>query len=137
MDIKDLTLNTQIAEDGEWITDLPGMGDLRLKVRGMNAKAVTSLQNSLLRKLPRNERERDGRPTPDAALRVMKETLVDAVLLDWDGLTMDGKPLKYDKARAKAMILDERFRLFADAVFMAAQIVDNTREADAEDAAKN
>lgn len=137
MDINDFRVDPKIAEDGEWITDLPGMGDLRVKVRGMSSLAVTRAQATKLRKLSRRDRERDGRPTMDAALRVMHETLLEAVLLDWDGMTSEGKPVKYSRDLATKLLTDVKYRPFADAVHLAAQIVDNARAEEIEEAAKN
>jgi hypothetical protein len=113
-------------KDGEWITDIPGMGDVRLKVRGLSASAVVSCKNRKLRALVRKDRDADGTPKHEASMRVGGEVLAEMVLLDWDGITTGaGKPVLYDAALARKWCTDPRYVRFADAVAWAAQRVDD------------
>ena len=125
MDINSLSVDIDAIQEGQWVGDLPGMGDLRLRVRGFMSPKVQSLRARKLRALPKVDRERDGQPKFEAALRVTAEVLHEAVLLDWDGLSDGGKPVKYSPDLARQWITDPSFQRFADAVAMAAQIVDN------------
>lgn len=137
MDINSLILDQAAINDGTWVSDIPGMGDVRLKVRGMRADAVTELRARKTRALPKDQRGRDGAPNAAATKRILKEVLHEAVLLDWDGMADGGKPVPYDAARAKEWLTDPRFERFADAVVAAANYVDEGESGAIEDAAGN
>lgn len=137
MDIRDLAIDPSRIEGGEWIGDLPGMGHLRLKVRGLSSRKAQALRALKMRQLPRRDREPDGSPKHDAAHRITLEVLLEAVLLDWDGLTDGGKPVKYSEKQAREWLFDPRFERFGDAVVQAASIVDNLQEERVEEIEKN
>lgn len=137
MDIQSLALDTAAINDGTWVSDIPGMGDVRLKVRGMRADVVVELRARKTRALPKDQRGRDGAPTAAATKRILKEVLHEAVLLDWNGMTDGGKPVIYDAGRAKDWLTDPRFERFADAVVAAASFVDEGEAEAVEDAAGN
>lgn len=137
MDIKELSRDTTKIEAGEWVDELPTMGDLRLRVRGTSSKLYTSKLGALARKATRDERDRNGNVRTDVMIRLMGEAAHETLLLDWAGLTSDGKPFPYDKAVAKEWLTNPDHRAFFDAVFVAANIVDNGREENKEKIAKN
>lgn len=137
MDISSLVLDVEAITEGQWVSDIPGMGDLRLRVRGMRSPKVQKLRARKLRALPKKDRGRDGMPTFEASMRVTAEVLHEAVLLDWDGLTDGGKPVKYDPEVAKQWLTDPRFQRFADAVAAAADYVDNGEAEAVEEIAGN
>ena len=137
MDINSLAIDIEAVQEGRWVGDLPEMGDLRLRVRGFSSPKVQALRARKLRALPKKDRERDGQPKFEAALRVTAEVLHEAVLLDWEGLTDGNKPLPYDADLARQWLTDARFQRFADAVATAAQIVDNGEAEATEELAGN
>lgn len=124
MEIKSLKRDSANAEAGQWVSDIPGMGDVRLKVRGFYSPTVIAIRSRKERAVPRDDRERDGSLKPSVAMRIMGETMHEAVLLDWDGFTNEGEPLAFDRALAKDWLTDPDFSAFADAVAWAAQVVD-------------
>lgn len=124
MELKDLRRNSQTVNNGMWVKDIPGMDDLELMVRGMTAPSVVFLRSRKERKVPRNQKEQDGTIRPETALRIMRETLAEAVLLDWKNFTENGKPIPYSKALATKLLLDPNTQPFADAVSWAASAVD-------------
>ncbi len=126
MNIEDLKLDSAAIESGQWVDSIPGMGDLRLKVRGLTAPSVRDLRIKLDRNVPRHDRARDGSLTPERSTQLFSQVLHEAVLLDWDGLTAGGLPLPYDAEKAKVWLSDPDFAHFADAVVWAAQLVDKT-----------
>lgn len=137
MDISSFKRDSASVEAGQWVSDIPGMGDARLRVRGLNSRTVIALRARKERKATRDERERDGTLKPAAARAVLGEVLHEAVLLEWDGLTDDGKPFPYDPDVARKWLTDPDFEPFADAVVWAAQIVDRGGADDREALAKN
>lgn len=133
MDISALKRDSKQVEAGTWINDIPSMGDLRLRVRGMSSPTVAALRARKERKATREEREPDGRLKADVALRIFGEVLHEAVLLEWDGLTQEGRPLPYDPELAKKWLTDPDYLPFADAVTYAAGVVDRGFAATKED----
>lgn len=137
MDIKNLKREVKALDEGRWIDQIPEMGDLRLKVRAETSTKVAALRARKIRLLARQDRERDGSPKFDALLRITSEVLHEAVLLDWDGLTNEGAPVKYDPELAKVWLTDPEYRDFADAVAWAARVAANERDEAIEEAAGN
>ncbi|GHC79371.1 hypothetical protein [Limoniibacter endophyticus] len=132
MDIGGLKRDSKKVEAGEWVGDIPGMGDVRLRVRGMSSPTVSAIRSRKERKITRDEREPDGTLKQEASLRVLGETLYEAVLLDWNGFTEGGKLIAYDAELARKWLTDPDFGVVQDAVIYAARIVDNSRAADKE-----
>ncbi|MCB5411778.1 hypothetical protein [Pseudogemmobacter faecipullorum] len=137
MDIQSLKKDVAASTEGQWVGDIPEMGQLRLRVRGENSPKVAALRARKLRAVPKDKRGRDGMPIYEEVLRVTTEVLHEVVLLDWDGLTNGGKPVKYDPELAKQWITDPDFQDFADAVAWASKIVANGQADQVEEAAGN
>lgn len=127
MEISSLKRDSSKIRAGQWISDIPGMGDLRLKVRGMTSQDYIQTLNRKQRAVPRNQRERDGSLKLEDALRTQGEAMHEAVLIDWDGLTNDGEAVPYDSDIALTWLLESDYQHFADAVVWAAQVVDRGR----------
>lgn len=127
MDINSIKRDSASIEAGQWIGDIPGFGDVRFKVRGLTSPTAVALRSRKERKVPIEDRERDGSLKPQVAIRLMGEILHEACLLDWDGITSNGQPVPYDSEQAKAWLTDPDFMSFADAVAYAAGVVDRTR----------
>lgn len=121
---------------GQWVGDIPGQGEARLRVRGLNSPVVRALRSLKERKVPRDQRERDGAIKAEPQFQIMREILHEAVLLDWDGYSLGGKPLPFSLETAGKYLLDPDFEAFADAVVWAANVVDQGR-AEQEPLAKN
>ena len=128
MEIKDLKRNSGMIAKGQWIGEIPDMGDLRLLVRGLTSPSVSALRAQKERSVPRKHRQRDGSLKMETALRISSELLHEVVLLDWDGITMDGKPVKYDATLAKEWLTDPDYQDFANAVAWAAMVADRGEE---------
>lgn len=114
-----------LIDDGAWVSDIPELGGVRLKVRGLQSKVVASTYARKERAAPKEDRERDGKTlTRDASLRISREVLHEAILLDWDGFTDGGKPVKYSAQLAAGLCTDPQYKAFADGVAWAAGVVD-------------
>lgn len=122
--IEDLQRDPAKTEEGTWVTDIPNLGDVALRVRGMSSPAYIKAHERLMRKVPSNLRDRDGSPIYEERLRLIKELLHTVVLLDWKGIAVSGKEVKYDPELAKHWCTDPRFARFGDAVVYAAGVVD-------------
>lgn len=129
MKLSSLKVDAEKIEDGAWIGDIPEMGGLRLKVRGLQNAHFRRMQAKLLDAVPRAQRQ-GGRVDPDVMDRITAQCLAGTVLLDWEGLEDEnGGALAYDKALAADLVTKPEFRRFREAVIYAATIVG---DADAE-----
>ncbi len=133
MDISAIKRDSAKVEGGEWVGDIPGFGDVRLRVRGLDSTIVVATRSRKERRATRDERERDGTLKPEVARRIFGEVLHEAVLLEWDGLTDAGKPVAFDADLAKEWLTNKDFTPFADAVVWAAGLLDRSRSSDRED----
>lgn len=137
MDIAGLKRNTAADKDGQWVTDIPQMDDLKLRVRGLSSPFVMECRARKERKITRAERERDGTLKPDVSIRIFSEVLHEAVLLDWENLRDDGKQIPYDPQLAQQLISSAETSPFREAVVWAAQVVEREEAEIKEDLAKN
>lgn len=117
------TTNTQ----GRWIDKIPGVGDLRLKVRPAGNADHRRRLDELTRAVPRSERLRGLAPAMQA--EVEAEAILDAVLFGWENMEGDGtvgasdQPLPFDRETAKILLTDPAYQMFRDAVDWAANAV--------------
>mgnify|MGYP000126711254 CR=1 FL=1 len=138
MKISSLKRDSAKAEEGQWIDKLPGMGDLRLKVRGLSSFAFVRCHGAKQRAIPLSERAQDGSIKDELSYQLYGEALADAILLDWDGIEADdGNSIAFDRKMAETWLTDPDYSHFADAVHNAAQRVDNQTQAKTEEVAKN
>ena len=133
MKLSDMKIDSAAIEAGVWVRDIPGMGDLAVKVRGLRNADYRRLNASLWGAVPAAKKG-----DPAEADRIAVTLLAETILIGWDGLTDDdGTPLPWSTERAVALLSDPDFALFRDAVTWAASTVgDISREA-VEDSAKN
>lgn len=137
MDIGNLTKKVDLNE-GEWIDDIPDMDGYRFKVRSTNYKPFRVATAGLARSSGKKLRTAEG----VVAFAVAGgKALAEHILLDWDGPTENGKPLKYDPKKALAILTaDDDFGIgdaYRRAVEWAGdQVADRIRET-AKDAAGN
>lgn len=124
MDIKKIKRDSSKISEGQWVSDIPEAGDLKLLVRGMSSPIVQALMSRKLRAVPKGDKQRDGSPKLEVVTRITSEVLHEAVLLDWSGLTEDGKPVKFNSALAKEWLTNPDYKEFADCVAWAARAVD-------------
>jgi hypothetical protein len=122
MEIGDLRKRDTEFTDGEWVGSLPGCGDMRVKVRALQSPQALSTWGRLARAAPNDQREADGSLTVDAQADIDRQVLVEAVLLDWDGLTDNGEPVSFSKETAQEFV---QVGLFEAAVRYAAAKVSN------------
>lgn len=100
MDIGNLNKKVDLSE-GEWIGDIPEMEGVRFKVRSTNYKPFRVATAGLARRSGKKLNSDEG--LADFTVATGKP-LAEHILLDWDGLTEGGKPLKYDAKKALAIL---------------------------------
>ncbi len=124
MDIQSIKKNSAVIAAGQWVDDIPGLSDARLRVRGLTCAAARAFRAKRERAAPDSDREADGMLNNGALRRILCETLLEVVLIDWEGLTSGGEPLPYAKETAEQFLLDPDYEEFADWVTWAAHSVD-------------
>lgn len=122
MDLNELAVNVEAIEKGAWVGDIPGMGQLRLKVRGLGNSDYRTLQERLTAAVPRHKRSA-GRIDPKEIERITAECLLQTVLLDWDGLERNGEPVPYSQDLARELLTNAKWQRFRDAVAWASGMV--------------
>lgn len=134
MEIGHTRVDVAKIEQGEWVSDIPDMGDLKLKVRGINNSDWRRIASSLVAAVPRGKKV-SGRIQPDEQDRITSELILQAGLLDWENVTQAGQPVPYSKEQARTFLTDPAFRAFRDAALWACTVVgdavseDNTADA--------
>ena len=116
MEFNDLKTASDDLAEGEWVTDLPNIGDARLKVRSMSAPAVVRALGRAMRAAS----DDDGNVSPDVVDQIDLKVIAEQVLLDWDGFTQDGEPVKHSPGLARVWLETD---LFMTAVRVAAHRV--------------
>ncbi len=137
MDIANLKKSTEKVEGGDWVWDIPQMGDLRLRVRGLGNEVYKQVFARKQRAVPKDQRERDGSIKDDVLHKIRGEALHETILLEWDGLTAEGKPFPFDTKTALTWLTDPEFEDFHFAVLYAAGVVGKDRGDRTEALAKN
>jgi hypothetical protein len=137
MDISNLRKSTATVEAGDWVDGIPQMGELRLRVRGLNSAQYKAIFSRKQRAVPKDQRERDGSVKDDVLHRIRGEALHEAILLDWSGLTSNNQPVPFDPGQALAWLTDPEFEDFQFAVLYAAGVVGKDRSDAGQALAKN
>lgn len=137
MKLSDFAIDPNKLENGDWVTKIPDMGELRLKVRGIGNVDFRKMQSRLIEAEPRQYKV-GGRLNPGRQDGITAQCLLHTVLLDWDGLLDEnGAPVPYSLEQASELLTKPQYRHFRDAVAWAASVVADGKEADLDDDGKN
>lgn len=137
MKLSDSKIDLKKREEGAWVTEIPGFGDLELKVRGSGNKDWARLDNKLRQAIPR-QRRLNGTLEPEDLLRIMSILIRDTSLLDWRNMENgDGTPELYSKEAANKYLTDPQYESFVWACSWAANVVAEQGQDEIEDDAKN
>ena len=130
MKLNGFKVDASTIEDGEWIDDIPGAGDLRLRVRGLSNADAIRLRSRLVAAVPRGERS-NGSIDPKHADEIAVKVIVSTVLLGWENLVGDDdQPIPFTTEKATELLSDPDYAPLRDAVTWAAAMV-GERQADA------
>jgi hypothetical protein len=130
-------IDPAIIEEGRWVGDIPDMGNLELKVRGIGNSDFRRRQSQLVRALPRGAVV-GGKIEPADQDKITGTLLLETCLIDWKNLTDDdGKDIPFSREQAADLLLKPEYARFRDAVAYAAGVVGDLTAAETADAAKN
>lgn len=137
MKLSELKIDAAKADRGAWVRDIPDMGEVAFKVRGIGNPDWRRLSARLYDAVPRSKRP-NGKVDPTEADKIVSECLIETALLDWSGLSQDdGKPLAYSKKMARELIVNPDYAQFRAAVLYAAGVVAQDGVENIEEAAGN
>lgn len=137
MKLSEIKRDVSAVEGGRWVTKIPSMGDLALRVRGRDNSDWRRLESALIAAVPRGLRD-NGRILPEEVDRITSVLLCDAALLDWKNLTdQNDQPILFSKEKAASFLMEPEFRAFRDAVLWASTVVADGTAAALEDTVKN
>lgn len=131
MDLSEHRLDPKVREEGEWVDDIPEMGDLRLKVRGSDNKAWRRRVDVLIAAVPRKKRVNGL--DPEERDRINAICARDHGLLDWENLKIGGEAVPYSKEKANELLTDPQWKAFHDAVMWACNVSGTRLRAEGED----
>lgn len=124
-------MDPKVREEGEWISDIPEMGDLRLKVRGSDNKAWRRRADALIAAVPR--KKRINGLDPDERDRINAICARDHGLIDWQNLKIGGVEVPYSKDKANELLLQPEWGAFLNAVLWACNMVGTQAAAEVEE----
>lgn len=135
MDLGEHKIDIAKREDGEWVDEIPEMGDLRLLVRGSDNKQWRKRFDALVAAVPR--KKRINGLDPDERDRINAILLRDTCLLGWENLSIGGVPVPYSKEKANELLTEPQWAVFRNAVSWASSVVGTERAAEVEAIAGN
>lgn len=122
MKLSDIKRDPVAYEQGAWVNKIPGMGSLRLKVRGADNADWRRIRLKMIGDIPEHERIEGIDPALNDT--IVSTCLLEAGLIDWDGIDDDaGKPIPYSKEQAKVLLFGQEWAEFRDAALWAAMRV--------------
>jgi hypothetical protein len=130
MKISDLKVDSALAEQGDWVENIPDLPGIRIKARGTNNKDYRILEAKLVREIPRTERAEGVLPADQD--RIAGTLLLETVVLDVQGVTEDDgtTPIRYSKELGRQLLLDPDFKVFQAGAAYAGSIIAQRRKAD-------
>jgi hypothetical protein len=132
MDLKDFKTDLTKEEEGVWIELGEGA---RVKLARMNNPSyLESLRKGMK---PHNLAIRRGTADAEVLDRIVATATAEAVVLDWEGLELNGEAITYTKEKCIEILLDDTLKDFRDWLMDEARNMDHFREAGVEEAAKN
>lgn len=123
MDISKIKIDSAKIEAGEWVKDIPGMGNLELRVRGLGSIAYREALAQRQRAIPRDQRNADGSIPFRLSDEATAAAVADAILLDWRNVEISGSPVHFSAAKAREYLANPDYSVFLDAVLFAASKV--------------
>jgi hypothetical protein len=125
MKLSNIKIDSDVLEHGAWVGDIPGLGDLRLKVRGLGNADYRRRHSELTAALPRHLRK-----DPLQQDQIVQTLILETLLLDWDKVEDEsGKPLKFSPAAVGEILADPDMRAFGEGVIWAASVVADGKQA--------
>ena len=137
MKLSSIQVDSALAEQGDWIENIPKLQGVRIKARGTNNTDYRILESKLVREIPETERAEGVGPVDMD--RIASTLLLETVVLDVEGLTEeDGiTPIKYTKELGRELLFNPDFKAFHEACAWAGAAVARRKKAASAGETKN
>ena len=132
-DLGKLKVDGDAIENGDWVDDIPDLGDIALLVVGSDSIRYAEAQEKHLSQMS-VEQKNDLSQTERRAW--LANTLADCVD-DWKNVVIDGEPVDFDRERLREMLLDQDYLRLRNGVAWACQNVGQRVAKDTKDAVGN
>lgn len=119
MDINSFGYDTEAYEEGLWVGDIPGFGDIRLKVRGQLSDHSMATRARLSREASKDLRDAEGQLTEAGAIEINSRVIAASGLVDWQNIDDGAEPVEFNDENVKMLLANKRFRIGAVAYAMA------------------
>lgn len=123
-------------ENGAWVKDLVGGGDMELKVSAYQSIAVQKAVAAEF-EAARKENKDGAELAPDQRAAAMRVALAKSAFHDWRGVTSDGKDVPFNRDWAIAEARTQKSKKLFDLVYQASAMVEENANAFVEAASKN
>lgn len=130
MDLREWRTDKDKRENGVW---LALGGNAKVKVGYIKSERYRKIYGDLCREHRALLRTGDA----DAAEKILNLAIADGLVLDWEGLTEDGKKLPYSQETARRIISDPEYKEFRDYIYDYAIQRDNFVEEEIKEGSKN
>ena len=111
MDLSNLKTDTALTEDGAWI-DIDTT--TRIKVARYGNKKFKERLRRLMK--PYSRMIDQGTMPDDKADELLVDAMANSILLDWEGLELNGEKVQYSIDQAKAFLSDPELQDFRELV---------------------
>lgn len=126
MKLANLKIDSAKLEQGDWVGDIPALGNIRLRVRGIGNDDYRRRQSELVAAIPRHLRKE-----PAEQDKLTNTLIVETLLLGWEHVEDEkDKPLPFTRENALLILADPDMRAFNDGIIWAASVVAERRKAD-------
>jgi len=132
MDLDKFTTNKQLEVEGKWI---PLDNTSRIRVARIGNKNYKQKFTEL--SAPHIVAIRSKTISDDMAEQLLAESLGYSVLVDWEGLTINGEQVEYSPQKATEILLDPKYKDFRDMIVSIATDMDVYKNSADEDLVKN
>lgn len=110
MEVQSIKQASAPADEGVWVgDDIHGLNGVRLRVKPMSAASVQRELGRRTRTTDPEDLDADGNLTNEAVDRISDTIKAEVALVDWDGLTSEGKPLNYAPKVASGLLTHSVF----------------------------
>lgn len=138
MRLSAMKVDSKSIEQGRWVDNIPGSPGLRLRMRGFGNADDRRVRARELGALPKESFDEGGNLLPLVSDRVMTTRIVDAIFLEWEGLTDDADaPIASSPEKAAELLANPDYRPLFDAMVWAATQVGQIQADADESAVKN
>lgn len=143
MKLSSIRIDSARLEGGDWVSDIPGLGDIRLKVRGLGNLDYRRLHAKLVDQVSEADRDEDGAIRPKVLDAITADLALNTLLVGWDGVEHDDSTPEvrmfepFTPETATRYLTNPDYRAFLVGVIYAADQVAERAAAKAEVEAKN